>query len=378
MQGSGWCRFRAAAGTFGLACPSNHQNCPKLPRRLDSSNMGMRKNPLVVVLAVSFAFFVLFVVMAAYFLGGLGPGGLESSTQKKLFGKSNAVGVIEVKGAILDSKKAVEQIEGFVDNAMIKAVIVRINSPGGAVAPSQEIYGAVKKLAAKKPVFASLGSVAASGGYYVACGAKKIYANPGSITASIGVIMQFADMSKLFQWAKMNPYNIKTGKFKDIGSPNREMTDEEKALLQAMANNVLSQFRSAVAESRGLAMDKVIEISDGRIMSGEQAKSVKLVDELGGFRDAVDAVAKEAGISGKPRLIYASKKKTLFVRLFETDDDGDSDSSESRGGVAGLLANLLTRVAARAASGAAADLSHALSERVDSPGLQFMMPQLGR
>ena len=210
-----------------------------------------------------------------------------------------------------------------------------------------------------------MGSVAASGGYYIAVATKKIFANPGTITASIGVIMQFMDMSKLFQWAKVSPYNVKTGKFKDIGSPNREMSVEEKELMLGMAMNVLGQFRKAVAEGRGLTMEKVVEISDGRIMSGEQAKSAKLVDELGGLAEAVEAVAKEAKIEGKPHMIYASKKKKFIERLFEDADDADS---ESRSGVSGFV-RLLASLKFLVGDGAAAS-----PVKSNTGGLQYLLP----
>jgi protease-4 len=283
------------------------------------------KNPLAIILGVSAFFFVIFVIVAVGTVMSLTSG----KPQKKLFGKSNNIGVIEIKGAIMDSKKWLDQIESFHEDSLIKGVIVRINSPGGSVAPSQEVYDAIKKLSAKKPVYASMGSVAASGGYYIACGAKKIFASPGTITGSIGVIMQFADLSKLYQWAKVNQYSIKTGKFKDIGSPSREMTTEERQLIQDMIDNVLGQFRRTVASARGLSMEKVIEASDGRIFSGEQAKSIKLVDELGGLEETVDALAKELGITGKPNLVYAGKKRHGLGRLLHELDDQDDDDYES-------------------------------------------------
>jgi protease-4 len=305
----------------------------------------MRKNPLALVLGLSALFFVVFVAISIATVSWLGTG--RGAGPRRLFGKTSNIGVLEVKGVITDSKKLMEQLDAFSEDPLIKAIIVRINSPGGAVGPSQELYEAVRKAAKKKPTFASMGSVAASGGYYIAAGAKRIFANPGTITGSIGVIMQFADMSKLFQWAKMNPYNIKTGQYKDIGSPNREMTPEEKALLQGMLNNVLGQFRRAVAEGRGLTMDKVVALSDGRIFSGEQAKTEGLVDELGGMTEAVDAVAKEAGITGKPKLVYGKKRKKAWEKLFEDLEDDDADSEES------TLDHIISTVRALASFGGA-------------------------
>src|SRR4029077_13140783 len=143
----------------------------------------------------------------------------------------------------------------------VKAIVLRLNSPGGAVAPSQEIYQAVKNY--KKPIVASMSSVAASGAYYVACGAKKVYANPGTITGSIGVIMEFANLEKLYEWAKIKRFSIKTGRFKDVGAEYREMTADERALLQNMVDDVLSQFTLAVSEGRNIPLETVKEIADG-------------------------------------------------------------------------------------------------------------------
>lgn len=297
----------------------------------------LKKNPLALVLGLSAFFFVVFVAVAVGTVMTLTPG----RAQKRFFSKGNAIGILDVKGVITDSKKLLEQIDMFSEDQGIKGVVVRINSPGGAVAPSQEIYDGLQKLGKKKPVYASMSSLAASGGYYVACGTKKIFANAGTITGSIGVIMEFADLSKLFQWAKVNPYNVKTGKFKDIGSPSREMTEDEKALLQGMVDNVLGQFRKTVASARNLPLERVVELSDGRIFSGEQARDVKLVDEIGGFNDTIDALAKEVGIVGKPRLVYATKHKRPFEWILgDADDDEDAESSSTSGRIGRLVSAL--------------------------------------
>jgi protease-4 len=328
-----------------------------------------KKNPLLVILGVSAVFFVVFLAVAIGVVTNLTGGG-GGRPQKKLFSQSNNIGVIEVKGAILDSKKLLEQISSFEDDGLIRAVLVQINSPGGAVAPSQEIYEALRRLSKKKPVYSSMSSLAASGGYYVACGTKKIYANPGTLTGSIGVIMQFADFSKLLQWAKVNPYNVKTGRYKDIGNVSREMTAEEKNLLQELIDNVLGQFRRAVAAARGLPMEKVIELSDGRIFSGEQAKNVRLVDELGGIEDAVEALAKEAGINGKPHLVYANKRRSPFERLLgDFEDESESGSSSSVGLADGVrtLVGLLTKKSGRGMGSLGSVQS----------GLMFLFPYAG-
>ncbi|MGE4232768.1 MAG: signal peptide peptidase SppA [Bacteriovoracia bacterium] len=280
-----------------------------------------KKNPLLFIFILSGIFFLVFLGVVSRMMFSVG----GSTKKAALFSsKGDHLGVLEIKGVISDSKKYLEAIERFSEEESIKGVLVRINSPGGAVAPSQEVYDALVRLQGKKPVFSSMGTVAASGGYYIAVGTKKIFANPGTITGSIGVIMPFADMSGLYNWAKVKPYNIKTGKYKDIGNPAREMSAEEKQLVQNMVDNVLLQFRRAVAASRGLAFEDVVAVSDGRILTGDQAKHLKLVDELGGFDQAVSALAKEAGISGKPELVYP-KKKTRWMDLL-TDSDAEADS----------------------------------------------------
>lgn len=276
--------------------------------------------PLAIVLLLSGGFFTLFLVVSGLFLFS----GDSSSKPKgpTLFTKGS-VGVVEVKGVILDSKQVLRKLEDFDENSQIKAVVLRLNSPGGAVAPSQEIYEAVK--AFKKPLVVSMGSVAASGAYYIACGAKKVFANAGTITGSIGVIMEFANLEKLFEWMKISRYSIKTGKFKDAGSPNREMTAEERELLQGMVDDVLLQFKQAVADGRKLRMEEVDLIADGRIFSGSQAKKAKMVDELGTLQDAVNEAGRQGGIKGKPDVVYSEKKRRsgLLEFLLESDRSGE-------------------------------------------------------
>jgi len=217
--------------------------------------------------------------------------------------------VLEVEGVILDSKPFVESLTQIRNTDDIKALVVRIDSPGGSVGASQEIYRELLKVKDKKPVVASMGSVGASGGYYLACGAKKIFANPGTITGSIGVIAQFVNYEKLAEWAKIDVETIKSGEFKDVGSPFREMTEAEREYIKDLMNNVHSQFKQAVSESRGIDSEKVREIADGRVFTGEQAKALGLVDELGNFGDAVRTAADLAGIKGEPSLIYYPKKR---------------------------------------------------------------------
>lgn len=297
--------------------------------------------PLILVFSLSGIFFVLFV-LGSFIFFSKGLEGKSKTASKALF-KKDAVGLIELNGVIMDSKKFLKSLDKLDESPDVKAIVVRVNSPGGAVAPSQEIHDALKRI--KKPVVASMSSVAASGGYYVSVAAKKIYANPGTITGSIGVIMEFANLEKLLEWAKVKRFSIKTGKFKDSGAEYREMQPEERALLQGMVDNVLEQFKRAVAEGRGLKLEEVTPLADGRIFSGEQAKAARLVDELGGVDDAILGAAKLAGIEGKPRVHTDEKKKQSgLFRLFEEFNDMDDDAESSKSGIDGMLAKTAARL----------------------------------
>jgi protease-4 len=284
----------------------------------------MKRNPLFVVLGLSAIFFVLFLALSGFFYlrsspkGGAGHAGLFSS---------GAVGIVELNGVIMDSKKTLKRLRSFEEDDEIKSIVLRLNSPGGAVAPSQEIYQAVKDF--KKPVVVSMSSVAASGAFYVAMGAKKIYANPGTITGSIGVIMEFVDLEKLYDWAKVKRYSIKTGKFKDVGAEYREMQPEERALLQGMIDDVLVQFKKAVSEGRKMPLDKVSLIADGRVFSGSQAKTLGLVDELGSLHDAVIEAGKMGGIHGKPEVVYSHESSRKWLDLVMGGDRDDDESEKS-------------------------------------------------
>ncbi|OFY98291.1 MAG: hypothetical protein A2Z97_09625 [Bdellovibrionales bacterium GWB1_52_6] len=290
------------------------------------------------MLILSSAFLVIFLVVSgALFLSDMPGSGTRDGSL--LMGKG-AVGLIEVNGVIIDSKKTLARLEDFEENSKIKAVVLRLNSPGGAVAPSQEIYEAVK--AYKKPVVVSMGSVAASGAYYISCGAKKVYANPGSLTASIGVIMEFVNFEKLYEWAKVRRYALKTGKYKGTGAEYREMTPEERELLQTMIDDVLGQFKKAVMDGRKLSAAQVDRIADGRIMSGAQAKTAKLVDELGTLHDAINEAGRLANIKGKPLVIKPDEGRHRWIERFLNDgEDADARSDQRLGGVLQELARLL-------------------------------------
>ncbi len=233
-----------------------------------------------------------------------------------MFGEK--VGVLEVKGVIANVQPTIEELAKFRRDGSVKAVVVRIESPGGGVSPSQELYQEIRRTVREKPVVVSMGSVAASGGYYIACAAQKIYANPGTITGSIGVILQFTNFEELLRKIGFRMEVVKSGPYKDVGNPGREMTAEEKAYLQEMVDNVHQQFVRDVARGRGMKVEKVREVADGRIFTGEQAMELGLVDELGNLKDAINAAAKMAAIEGEPKIVYPEKeKKSVFDYLFD-------------------------------------------------------------
>ncbi len=228
------------------------------------------------------------------------------------------VGVLLIEGSIDDSREAIKSLKRFADTERIKAVVVRIDSPGGAVVPTQEIYEEIEKLREKKPVIASLGGMATSGGYYVASAAHQIVANPGTVTGSIGVIMQLANVEGLMKMLGLEGYNIKSGPHKDIGSPFKPLSPEGKVILQSLVENVHSQFVRAVARGRGerLPVKTVRKLADGRVYSGEQAKAAGLVDVLGTMEDAIELAAKRGSIEGEPQIVYArSRERSLWERL---------------------------------------------------------------
>jgi protease-4 len=229
------------------------------------------------------------------------------------------VAVVEVEGIIggdaargLDTDGVIRLLGEYRDDPAVRAVVLRINSPGGVVAPTQEIFTAVRRLReAKKPVVASLGSVAASGGYYVAVAADRIYASPGTLTGSIGVVMQLANLEGLLKKVGVEYVVVKAGAYKDVGNMARAMTPEERRILQSLLDDVYDQFISAVADGRGLDPQAVRAFAEGRIYSGRQAQSLKMVDDLGGLEDAIEAAAKMAGLPAKPKVIYPRRRFSL-------------------------------------------------------------------
>ncbi len=230
---------------------------------------------------------------------------------------SNEVAVLDLAGTIDDSKEFIDQLKEYGNRSGVRSVVIRINSPGGDVAASQEIYQAIKKFRAesKKKVVVSMASVAASGGYYAACGADKIFANPGTITGSIGVIAEWYNYGDLLRWAKVQNVVVKSGAFKDAGSPMRPLTDEEKTYFQSLIGNMYDQFVSTVASSRKMKESDVRRLADGRVYTGQESKANGLVDELGGYQDAIVAASKMAGIAGSPKVVNPAKKSISILDL---------------------------------------------------------------
>ena len=255
----------------------------------------MKKRPFLMALLVLGAIFVFFLVLLAilsHFQGG------------DKFALGDKVAIIEVEGMIVSAGKTIERLHAAEDDASVKAVVLRIDSPGGGVGPSQEIHDEVVKLVQTKPVVVSMGSLCASGGYYIAAPASRIFANPGTITGSIGVIMEFTNIQDLLDKIGLKNRVVKSGKHKDIGSPVRPMSAEDEAILQSLIDDVHSQFVEAVAAGRKLEVATVKPLADGRIFTGRQAQASGLVDELGNLESAIAAAAEMGGIVGEPKLIY--------------------------------------------------------------------------
>ena len=236
------------------------------------------------------------------------------------FEGSGNVAILNIEGVIMSAEESLEKIREIEDNSDIKGLVVRIDSPGGAVGPSQEIYDALMELRRKKiRVVCSLGDIAASGGYYIASACEKIISNPGTLTGSIGVIMHFMNLKDLYTWAKVQPVTIKAGHFKDIGSESRAMTDEERELLQELLDGVHRQFKKAVQEGRALLDAKSIEkYADGRIFTGEKALELGFVDQLGGEQTALNVLETMLD-AGKIKVIRERKHRRGLRALFDTE-----------------------------------------------------------
>jgi protease-4 len=223
------------------------------------------------------------------------------------------VAVVRIEGVIVDSRDAIEELRKFRENPNVKAIVLRIDSPGGGVVPSQEIYSEVLKTRTegRVKVVTSMGNLAASGGYYIAAATDRIVANPGTLTGSIGVIMELANVRGLMEKVGVQSVVIKSGKHKDLASPFRTMSVEDRAILQTVLDDVHDQFIQAVAAGRAMKVDQVRDLADGRIFTGRQARTVKLVDELGDLQDAIKLAGKMGGIAGEPRVVETRKRFSL-------------------------------------------------------------------
>lgn len=248
---------------------------------------------------------VLWMILGGLVLFSVG----KSLIPELLLAGKDGVAIVRIEGPILDSYQTVEEIKNFADDPLVKAIVVRIDSPGGGVAPSQEIYNAVKRVRKEKnkTVIASMGTVAASGGYYIAVGTDRILANPGTLTGSIGVIMQLANFHELLEKIGVKNLVVKSGKYKDIGSPFRPMNDEDRKVLELVMNDVHRQFIDAVADGRSLDVAEVEQLADGRVFTGQQAKSILLVDDIGDLHDAIKLAGELGGIEGEPRVMEVRK-----------------------------------------------------------------------
>lgn len=222
------------------------------------------------------------------------------------------VALVRIEGIILDSRDVIEELKEYSKDNSIKAIVLRVDSPGGGVAPAQEIYEEIIKVKAKKKVVVSMGSVAASGGYYISSPADKIVANAGTLTGSIGVIMEIPNIEGLMQKIGVKTQVIKSGRHKDIASVFKSITPEEKQILQSVLDDVHNQFIKAVAEGRGMKFEDVKKLADGRIFTGRMAKEVGLVDKLGNLEDAIKLAGELSGIKGEPRVVYKKEKFSFF------------------------------------------------------------------
>ena len=261
-------------------------------------------------LTVIVATVLVFLGVAALLLlfGSMGRG---ADGGAPLFGPR--VAIVELEGLIAETDDLVRELRQHRDNPSVRAVVIRINSPGGVVAPTQEVYDALLRVReAGKPVVASLGAVAASGGYYAAVAADQIYANPGTLTGSIGVIMQLANVDTLLKKVGVDFVVVKAGQFKDIGNPARAMTPEERRVVQSLLEDVHGQFIEAVARGRKLDRSAVVQFADGRVFSGTQALGLRMIDALGGLEDAVNAAAKLANLPTPPPVERPRRKFSIF------------------------------------------------------------------
>jgi protease IV len=273
----------------------------------------MRKHPII------FGVALLVIIGAVLYFSFYKMGAQSGSNKAKTFSLNDKIGVVTVSGVISDSLLITEQLDEFGRDDSIVAIVLRIDSPGGGVAASQEIYDAVIELKKKKKVVVSMGSVAASGGLLIACAGDKIVANPGTITGSISAIMQFANFEELLKKIGLKSSVVKSGKYKDIGSPLRDMTHEEKEIIQDLVDDIYNQFVDVIVRDRKMTREQVIKIADGRVFSGRKAVQLGLVDQLGDMAVAAKLASQLAGKNGKYDLVYPRKKRSSIMDyMFES------------------------------------------------------------
>lgn len=269
-------------------------------------------------------FAVVFLIAVAVAMSDNGSGELSLAGEK--------VAIIPIEGEIFDSRDTIDALHRYANNDSVKAMVIRINSPGGAISPSQEIYAAIRSIRAKsgKPIVASFDSVAASGGYYIAVACDEIVSNPGSITGSIGVVLQWFEMKDLMQWAKLKPETITSGPLKAAGSPYKELSEAERQYFQNIVKQLHGQFVRAVAEGRKgkITPADAARLADGRVFTGEEALALKLVDKLGTIDDAVDVAGRLAGIKGEPAKIWPRRREDSLLELLT--DSGDAEAAIER------------------------------------------------
>ncbi|MEK6742060.1 MAG: signal peptide peptidase SppA [Nitrospirota bacterium] len=277
----------------------------------------MKNKPILIIFVSALALGALF--FAVLYLATLISGGRPSKSLSPLPGMEK-IALVKIEGMLITADAIVDEINNYADDSSVKAILIRIDSPGGGVVASQEIFNAVlnARKQGNKKVVISMGSVAASGGYYIAAAGDRIVANPGTLTGSIGVKMEFANLEKLLEKIGVRGMVVKAGEYKDMGSPFREMTEQEKRLLQWVIDDVHSQFIEAVAKGRNLPEADVKAIADGRIFTGRQALHLKLVDQLGDLEDSINVAAELAGIKGKPKVVK-KEKKVPFLEYFKEE-----------------------------------------------------------
>ena len=269
-----------------------------------------------VVGGLGLLFFLLCIFAGSAYLvaRALGFGGTQA------FGNSNGkIGVVDITGEIVSPETIVDQLQTFAEDSSIRAIILHVNSPGGGAAASQEIYEEVRSIRKSKPIVTSIESVGASGAYYIAAGSQKIYANEASVVGSIGVIMEWTNYGDLMRWAKLRPELLKSGPLKDAGDPTREMTPEERVYFQALVNNMYAQFVRDVAQGRGLPEASIRALATGQVWTGQQALGLHLIDERGGFRDALQETARQVGIHGEPNVIKPTVHHRSIVEALSGD-----------------------------------------------------------